>query len=331
VDARSALFDLYGDHLRSRGAQAPVAALVRLLASIGIAAPAVRTAISRMVGQGWLEPVRVSAGAGYALTPRAIRRLDEAAERIYSRGNHDWDGGWHLVVVERVRERTRRERVQASLRYLGYAQLDETTWLSPRPSPELQALREAERIRLEPFAATYDGDPSGLLARAWDLDSLAKAYEGWLAEARQLIAPVSPAVGHLSGAESSAGPLSGAESSAGPLSGAESSAGPLSGAESSAGRLSGTESSVARLPGTTSSDEVIFAARSKLVHEWRKFLFRDPGLPAELLPSEWPGLAAAEFFNVESARLLPAASRFVDCCLRVSEGRSAELRPARPT
>ena len=39
VDARSALFDLYGDHLRSRGAQAPVAALVRLLASLGIAAP----------------------------------------------------------------------------------------------------------------------------------------------------------------------------------------------------------------------------------------------------------------------------------------------------
>jgi phenylacetic acid degradation operon negative regulatory protein len=279
VDARSALFDLYGDHLRSRGAQAPVAALVRLLASIGITAPAVRTAISRMTRQGWLEPVRVSAGAGYALTPRAIRRLDEAAERIYSRGNHDWDGGWHLVVVERVRERTRRERVQASLRYLGYAQLDDTTWLSPRPSPELQALREAERIRLEPFAATYDGDPSGLLARAWDLDGLARAYEGWLAEAREVIAPA--AVGHLSG-------------------------------------LEGTEGS---------TDEVIFAARSKLVHEWRKFLFRDPGLPEELLPSEWPGSAAAKFFNVESARLLPAASRFVDRCLQASEGRTAETRP----
>src|SRR5579859_5251954 len=90
VDARSALFDLYGDHLRSRGAQAPVAALVRLLASLGIAAPAVRTAISRMVRQGWLEPVRMPAGAGYALTPRATRRLDEAAERIYRHGSHGW-------------------------------------------------------------------------------------------------------------------------------------------------------------------------------------------------------------------------------------------------
>ncbi|MBQ1068474.1 PaaX family transcriptional regulator, partial [Micromonospora sp. D75] len=32
MQARSALFDLYGDHLRARGGRAPVAALVKLLA-----------------------------------------------------------------------------------------------------------------------------------------------------------------------------------------------------------------------------------------------------------------------------------------------------------
>jgi phenylacetic acid degradation operon negative regulatory protein len=56
------------------------------------------------------------------------------------------------------------------------------------------------------------------------------------------------------------------------------------------------------------------------VHEWRKFLFRDPGLPAELLPGHWPGRQAAELFEAESARLLPAAARFVDCCLRPGGG-----------
>ena len=60
-----------------------MAALVRLLAPLGIAAPAVRTAVSRMVRQGWLEPVRLPEGPGYALTPRAVRRLDDAAARIY--------------------------------------------------------------------------------------------------------------------------------------------------------------------------------------------------------------------------------------------------------
>jgi phenylacetic acid degradation operon negative regulatory protein len=258
VDARSALFDLYGDHLRSRGSRAPVAALVRLLAPLEITAPAVRTAVSRMARQGWLEALRLPEGAGYELTPRAARRLDEAAERIYRHGDRGWDGRWHVVVLGRVRERARRERLRAALSYLGYASIDETTWVSPRPSRELEALLETERARAERFLASYDGDPRGLAARAWDLDGLAHAYQRWLAVAADLVAPVGPAT----------------------------------------------------------PDEVIFAARSRLVHEWRKFLFRDPGLPAELLPGRWAGQQAAEVFDTESARLLPAASRFVDRCLR---------------
>ena len=47
MQARSALFDLYGDHLRARGGRAPIAALVRLLAPLEIAAPAVRTAVAK--------------------------------------------------------------------------------------------------------------------------------------------------------------------------------------------------------------------------------------------------------------------------------------------
>jgi phenylacetic acid degradation operon negative regulatory protein len=270
VDARSALFDLYGDHLRSRGGHAPVAALVRLLAPLGITAPAVRTAVSRMASQGWLEAIRLPEGAGYALTPRAVRRLDEAAERIYRHGAPDWDGRWHLIVVARVRERARRDRLRAGLGYLGYAPIDETTWVSPRPSVELEALLQAERVRAERFTASYDGDARGLLARAWDTDGLAHAYLGWLAVAADLVGSVS----------------------------------------------------------ADTPDEVVFAARSRLVHEWRKFLFADPGLPAELLPDQWPGRQAAELFEAESARLLPAAARFVDCCLRPGgAGRSDPTTP----
>ena len=192
MDARSALFDLYGDHLRSRGARAPVAALVRLLSPLGISAPAVRTAVSRMARQGWLDAVRLPAGAGYALTPRAARRLDEAAERIYRHGAPGWDGRWHLLVAERIRDRARRERVRAGLSYLGYAAMDETTWVSPRRSVELESLLEAERVRAERFDASYDGDARGMVARVWDLDGLARAYQRWLAMAAELVAPVSP-------------------------------------------------------------------------------------------------------------------------------------------
>jgi phenylacetic acid degradation operon negative regulatory protein len=258
VNARSALFDLYGDHLRSRGSQAPVASLVRLLAPLGITEPAARTAVSRMARQGWLAPVRCTPRvAGYALTTRAIRRLDEAAERIYRSGDPAWDGRWHILMIERITDRARRERVRAGLGYLGYAPLGETAWISPRASIELDALLDTECLRAERFMAAYDGDPRGLLARAWDLDRLARAYLRWLAMARELVAGA----------------------------------------------------------GFGATDEAVFALRSTLVHEWRKFLFSDPGLPAALLPAEWPGHEAAKVFHAESARLLPRASRFVDCCL----------------
>ena len=55
-------------------------------------------------------------------------------------------------------------------------------------------------------------------------------------------------------------------------------------------------------PPARAPDEVFRA--QPLVHEWRKFLFRDPGLPAELLPRRWAGRQAAEVFDAESARLL---------------------------
>lgn len=233
-----------------------MAALVRLVEPLRISAPAVRTAVSRMARQGWLEPLRLPGGAGYRLTPRAVQRLREAADRIYRRDTPPWDGRWHVVVVERVRQRAARERLRSALGYLGYACLEGSTWISPRPSTELDAVLIAEHIGADRFDASYDGDARRLAARAWDIDGLARGYREWLTRASDIV---------------------------------------------SARR--GID------------DEEVFAMRSELVHEWRKFLFVDPGLPAELLPARWPGKDAAELFHAQAERMLPAAARFVDCCL----------------
>ncbi|MGI9016506.1 MAG: PaaX family transcriptional regulator [Euzebya sp.] len=40
----------------------------------------------------------------------------------------------------------------------------------------------------------------------------------------------------------------------------------------------------------------IFAMRLRLVHQWRSFLFLDPGLPPEVLPTAWAGFTAATTF-----------------------------------
>jgi phenylacetic acid degradation operon negative regulatory protein len=52
--------------------------------------------------------------------------------------------------------------------------------------------------------------------------------------------------------------------------------------------------------------------RTELVHDYRKFPFRDPDLPAELLPRAWRGTEAHELFRTEHDLLAPAADRFID-------------------
>ncbi len=256
MQARSALFDVYGDHLRTRGSQAPVAAVVRMLDPVGIAAPAVRTAISRMVMQGWLEPVQLSGGRGYQTTERANRRLDVTGDRVYRRDLPTWDGTWQLVFVAPSSTRTARTRLRADLTFLGYAELSENVWVSPFPRTELDTVLErAGATARTARADAFDPPPTG----AWDLDRLRTSYDGWLTAADDL-------VDHHLGAHED-------------------------------------------------DDEAAFAARFHLVHEWRKFLFADPGLPEALLPADWPGRAANELFAERAASLKPGTDRFVARCL----------------
>src|SRR5436190_6046719 len=190
MQARSALFDLYGDYLRPRGGRAPVAALVRLLAPLGIAAPAVRTAVSRMVRQGWLHPLRLSTGPGYLLTPKAARRLDEAASRIYRTTKVTWNGTFDLIVLDASVPRLDRARVAASLAFLGYGSVDDGTWVATRPAEEAESLLTEAGMRYERFTATHAAGTPGAVAlvrRAWNLDEIAGAYEQFVRELRPVV------------------------------------------------------------------------------------------------------------------------------------------------
>ena len=46
-----------------------------------------------------------------------------------------------------------------------------------------------------------------------------------------------------------------------------------------------------------SSAETMFRAQTQMVHEWRRFPFLDPDLPAEVLPSRWPRKRAHDLFR----------------------------------
>ena len=63
-----------------------------------------------------------------------------------------------------------------------------------------------------------------------------------------------------------------------------------------------------------------FYVRSFLIHEYRKVLLRDPALPPELLPADWPGRAAYELTRALYRAVVWPAELFVDHAFQTESG-----------
>lgn len=55
-----------------------------------------------------------------------------------------------------------------------------------------------------------------------------------------------------------------------------------------------------------------FADYLRALDSWRHLPYQDPGLPAELLPRDWPGARSAEVFGGLHERLRDAGAKYVD-------------------
>ena len=182
---RALIVTLFGLYAREGTGWIPVAALISLMAELGVDAPAVRSAISRLKGRGVLVPERRGAAAGYVLSEGARDMFDAGDRRIFVRpDNHD--EGWVLALFSVPEsERGRRHQLRTRLDWLGFGTVMAGVRIAPAHVLE-ETRRELERLHLlgyvELFLATHpDGrDAPDHVGRWWDLDALQAQYEDFL-------------------------------------------------------------------------------------------------------------------------------------------------------
>ena len=96
------------------------------------------------------------------------------------------------------------------------------------------------------------------------------------------------------------------------------------------GRLAGWRAVAARAGGALDlPGGEAFREKTRLVHEFRKFLFVDPGLPAEVLPERWTGAEARGVFSAAYHLLAEAALGFFEAHYRPAPGREGDLPDGR--
>jgi phenylacetic acid degradation operon negative regulatory protein len=174
VRAWSLIVTLYGDAIVPRGGSLWLGSLTKTMALFGIDAGHVRTAMSRLVTDGWLERERIGRNSYYRLSKREQASFHAATRRIYFGTEQSFDGRLRLALLgPEVDDRT---RARPLLEREGFAALSPGVYVAVRDaSPQIAALGGM-------FLLTADPGPSGaaVVATAFNLAPLAAAYRDFI-------------------------------------------------------------------------------------------------------------------------------------------------------
>ena len=191
---RALIVTIYGLYARHAGGWFSIAALIKLMAGLGVEESAVRSAISRLKVRGLLESRRVNGAAGYGLSGRGSEILTAGDRRIFRRPRARTADGWLLAVFSvPEHERARRHALRSRLAWLGFGTVAAGVWIAPgQLAAETRDVLTADDLAayVSLFTADYlaFGDVRDKIGQWWDLDRLEQLYQAFIDSAGPMLA-----------------------------------------------------------------------------------------------------------------------------------------------
>src|ERR1700689_3021580 len=165
----SIVITLFGDAIVPRGGSVWLGTLLAFFDTIDIDSGVVRTAMSRLAADGWLERNKVGRNSFYRLVKKGQQTFDTATRHIYDKQISDWTGRFELLLIGSSEDR---DAARDALKNAGFGSPLPGVWVAPSgvPVPE----EAARAIRLE--VSAEDDSGRRLLSESWPLDRTADAY-----------------------------------------------------------------------------------------------------------------------------------------------------------
>lgn len=169
----SIIVTIYGDAIVPRGGSVWLGTLLAFFKALDISDGVVRTAMSRLASDGWLERTKVGRNSYYRLADKGRETFRAATAHIYSRNAPPWPGHFDLVMAE--------PQARPLLEEAGFGLLAPGVFVAPGGTP----LPEGETLARLTATGTAD-DLRAIAARAWPLAETAAAYDRFLEAFRPL-------------------------------------------------------------------------------------------------------------------------------------------------
>ena len=165
----SIIITVFGDAIVPRGGSVWLGTLLEFFRAIDIDSGVVRTAMSRLAADGWLERSKVGRNSFYRLVKKGRQTFDAATTYIYDPPPSDWTGRFELLLIPASEDR---DASREELKNAGFGSPLPGVWIAPSgvPVPE----EAASAIRLE--VSAEDDSGRRLLSQSWPLDRTADAY-----------------------------------------------------------------------------------------------------------------------------------------------------------
>lgn len=191
---RALIITIYGLYAREVGGWLSVATLIRLLATLGVDEPAVRSSISRLKRRGMLVASRVDGAAGYGLSDSARAMLADGDRRIFARRPEaSLEDGWVLVVFSVPEtERSQRHTLRSRLAWLGFGNVAPGVWIAPAHLVD-ETTAVLDQLGLSHYVDLFAGrhlavaDLREHVSQWWDFGEIQESYAEYVERWRPVL------------------------------------------------------------------------------------------------------------------------------------------------
>lgn len=171
IRAGSLIVTVFGDAVVPRGGVLSLSSLHDIMRAFRISDTLVRTALSRLVSDGWFERWKVGRNSYYRLTGRGQEAFARATLRIYAEPPQDWQGSFDLLLLDNGQDRA---GLRTELSGAGYGALGPDLLIAPAAAAEDGAF-----LRLAGMPADL-ATARRLAERAWPLAEIESRYRRFI-------------------------------------------------------------------------------------------------------------------------------------------------------
>ncbi|RYX88137.1 MAG: phenylacetic acid degradation operon negative regulatory protein PaaX [Bradyrhizobiaceae bacterium] len=169
----SFIVTFYGDAILPRGGSVWLGTLLAFFEMLDIDGGVVRTAMSRLAADGWLEREKIGRRSYYKLAADGRDRFESGVRHVYHPEASAWEGRLELLLIGNGGDR---EAARAALGEAGFGSPIPGVWVAPGGARVPAAAGDV--IRLEVSASNEMG--SRLIGEAWPLTEIGGAYRDFI-------------------------------------------------------------------------------------------------------------------------------------------------------